>query len=276
MGTFDPFPSSRMYPRRRVLEWRIRWFRDHRPTATLLVVIAIAGLFAAYVIYNAESSQLLVCPGCNLPEQVYFDHYTIQNNTSQKPSLLTVWFRSSGPGGKTLKVVALTLSNGQTTYDFTVQGTMIPALSTLPVNVDTSSQFYFAPNQTYSVGLLTDQGGMFGFSFPVLYPPQPLVQLGYTIGYHNGQTNATVLNLTLWNVGNSSETLSSIAIRDQSTNFPQFTFPMSGPTIRQPGATVQVTLDTSGSGFFFVHQHWYFLTLRPTNGVSSTSTIFAP
>lgn len=257
------------------MEWRIRWFRDHQPAATLLVVMAISGLFAGYVIYNVESSQLLVCPGCNLPEQVYFDHYTIQNNANQKPSLLTAWFRSSGPAGKTLKAIAITLSNGQTTYDFAVQGTMIPALSTVPVSADTSGQFYFAANQTYRVGLVTDHG-TFGFSFAVSYPPEPLVQAGYTIGYDNGQTNTTVLNLTLWNVGNSSETLSSITLKGQSASSPQFTFPMSGPTIRQPGAMAQVTLDTSSSGFIFAHQHWYFLTVMPTSGVSSTSTIFSP
>lgn len=237
-----------------------------------MAIVTVSGIFAAYAVYTIESSSLLVCPGCNLPETVRFDHYTIQNNTIGQPSLLTIWFSSTGPAGKTLKVEALTLKNSLSTHDFTVQGVMIPALSTIPVTVDTSSQFTFAANQTYTVGLITDQY-IFGVGGTISYPPENLIRQSYTIGYDQGQTNATVLTLTLVNVGNTPITLSSLSLKDQLSNFSPVTFPMSGPMISQPGATAQVTLDTLSSGFYFQHGHAYYLTITPTSGPSSTSTV---
>src|SRR6266436_2199187 len=128
------------------LEWRIQWLKQHQAVAVVMAIVVVSGIFAAYAVYAIESSQLLVCPGCNLPETVRFDHYTIENNTNGQPCLLTVWFSSTGPAGKTLKVEALTLKNNLSAYDFTVLGVMIPALSTVSVTVDTSSQVIFVAN----------------------------------------------------------------------------------------------------------------------------------
>lgn len=237
-----------------------------------MAIVVVSGIFAGYAVYAIERGQLLVCPGCNLPETVRFDHYTIQNNTVGQPCLLTIWFSSTGPAGKTLKVEALTLKNNPSTYDFTIQGVMIPALSTVSVTVDTSSQFIFAANQTYTVGLITDQY-IFGLGQTISYPPENLVQQGYTIGYYQGQTNATVLTLTLMNLGNTPSTLASLSLKDQLQGYSQVTFPMNGPTIGQPGATVQVTLDTLSSGFYFQNGHAYVLTINPMSGPSSISTL---
>ena len=237
-----------------------------------MAIVAVSGIFAAYAVYAIESRMLLVCPGCNLPETVFFDHYTIRNNTIGQPSLLTIWFSSTGPIGKTLKVQALTLKNNTSTYDFTVQGVTIPALSTIPVTVDTSSKFTFVANESFTIGLITDQYN-FGMGQTINYPPESLVQQGYSIGYDTGQTNATVLKLTLWNFGNTPATLASVSLKDQLSNFSPVVFPLNGPTISQPGATAQVTLDTLSSGFYFQHGHAYDLTITPTSGSASISTV---
>jgi len=141
------------------------------------------------------------------------------------------------------------------------------------VTVDTSSQgLYFAPGSSFSLGFITDKYN-FELGFSIVYPPETLIQQGYTIGYDPGQTDATVLNFTMLNVGVSSATLTSLTIKDVTVNSNAFNFTMNGPTIAQPGSWAQVVLDTRGSGFYFTHQHAYYLTITPSTGPSSTSSI---
>ena len=165
------------------LQWTIRWIRSHQAAAAAITAVVLSGL-TGYGLYNMHN-QLLVCPGCNPPEVLRVDHYTIRNNTNQEPSLLTIWFASTGPAGRSLTVQALYIENGPSKYPdchwipynesscltpFTVQGVSLPALSVVPVSIDTGSQgFYFAAGQTYTIDVVTDQSWFGGFR--VSYPP---------------------------------------------------------------------------------------------------------
>jgi hypothetical protein len=253
----------------------------------VIVIIALAASGISYWVYNNWGTSLIVCPGCNLPETLRLDHYTIQNNTSQKPSLLTIWFAGNGPAGKSLTPQALYIANGPMKYPdchwipynesscltpYAITGVSIPAQSVVPVTVDTSSSgFYFLAGQSYTIDLKTDKSYLSGFQ--VAYPPESLVQTGYTIGYDSNQANATVLNLWLTNRGTTSATLSAVTLQDSISNSSPLTFPTNGPTISKPGDTVEVTLDTLSSGLYFTHQHVYSLTIKPSTGPPSVSTI---
>lgn len=210
------------------MEWRIGWFKRHRSSTVLIAAITITTIFGAYMIYNIGflTGQLLVCPGCNPPQMLFFDHYTIQNNTRQQPCLLTVWFQSPGPVGRSETIKAITLSG----YDFTVYPILVTAPSNVSVSVDTSSQgLYFVTGSSYSLGVVTDQYN-FGSWFKIVYPPVTLIEQSYTIGYDSGQANATVLNFTMLNVGASSATLASLTIKYQTATSNLFNFTMNGPT----------------------------------------------
>lgn len=204
---------------------------------------------------------------------LFFDHYTIQNNTRQQPCLLTVWFRSPGPTGRSETIKAITLKDSRTAYDFTVNPILVTAPANVSVSVDTSSQgLYFATGSSYNLGVITDQYN-FGSWFNIVYPPVTLIEQSYAIGYDPGQANATVLNFTMLNVGASSATLASLTIKDVTVNSNLFNFTMNGPTISQPGSWTQVVLDTRMSSFYFAHQHAYYLMITPSIGSSSTSSI---
>jgi len=134
-----------------------------------------------------------------------------------------------------------------------------PILASVTVNTS-SSAFYFVAGQSYTIDLHTDKYEFGGFQ--IAYPPEGLVQTGYTIGYDTNQANATVLNLWLTNRGNTTATLSAVTLQDSMSNPGPVTFPMNGPTVSKPGATVQITIDTLGSGFYFAHQRFYFLAIK--------------
>jgi hypothetical protein len=251
------------------LQWKLHWLRKNW---YVFVIIALAASGIGYWAYNNWGNSLIVCPGCNLPETLNLDHYTIQNNTSQKPSLLTIWFAANGPADKSQTVRGLSITNGPTSYPYTITGVSIPAQSIVPVTVDTSSSgFYFVAGQSYTIGVQTDQSNFYGFQ--VAYPPESLIQTGYTIGYDTGQANATVLNIWLANRGTASATLSAVTLQDSTSSSSPITFPMSGPTISKPGGWVEVTVDTLSSGFYFTHQHFYSLSIKPSTGPPSISTI---
>jgi len=237
-----------------------------------MVVVTISSIFAVYAINQGTVGQLLVCPGCNPPQILFFDHYTIQNNTRQQACLLTVWLRSPGPAGKSETIEALILNDGQTSYDFSTNRILVTAPSNFSVTIDTSSQgLYFTTGSSYALGIMTDKYN-FRTGFSIVYPPETLIQQAYTIGYGSGQTNATILNFTMLNIGASSATLASLTIKDVTVNSNPFNFTMNGPTA-QPGGGAQVVLDTRGSGMYFTHQHAYYLTITPTTGAPSTSSI---
>ena len=261
------------------MQWRARWFSNHTAAAFAIAVVTIGGIFAAYAVYNLDSGTLLVCPGCNPPEMLHLDHYTVQNSTNG-PSLLTVWFGSTGPAGKSLTVQSLYIYDSRAANSschwipyneskcmtpFAVSNVKVPALSITPVTVDTSSQgLYFAAGQTYNIDVVTDQY-WFGIP-PIDYPVPSLVETYYSLGYDNGQPNPTVLTLTLANMATTSETLASITLKDTTSNSSSFTFPMTGPTISQPLGTAEAKLDTLGSGFYFTKYHGYQLIITPSTG----------
>lgn len=270
------------------MEWRFKWFQGHRPLAALLIFVTVTSVFGVYMVFGTGwYGTLLVCPGCNPPEMLHLDHYTVQNNTSNKPSLLTMWLFGNGPAGKSLQVQSLYLENGPMKYPgcqwipynesscltpFTVKPVTIPSGSIVPVSIDTSSQgIYFATGQEYRFDIVTNQYWFGGFI--VTYPPPGLVMTGYTIGIDNGQTKATGLTLILANMATTPVTLVSLTLKDATPylNSTSYSFPMSNPTINQPLATAQTTLDTLGSGFYFQHQHSYSLTIISSNGPNSTA-----
>jgi len=266
------------------LQWKLHWVRENW---YVIVIIALAASGTGYWAYNNWGNSLIVCPGCNSPEVLNLDHYTIQNDTSQSPSLLTIWFAGNGPTGKSLMPQALYIENGPTKYPdchwipynesscltpYNVTGVTIPAQAVVPITVDTSSSgFYFVAGQHYTIDVQTDKYYLGGFQ--VAYPPESLVQTGYTIGYDTGQANATVLNIWLANRGNASATLSAVTLQDSMSNSSPITFPMNGPTISKPGGWVEVTVDTLSSGFYFTHQHFYSLSIKASTGPPSISTI---
>ena len=255
-----------------------RWLTNRAFAAAFAIaVVTVAGGLAAYAIYNM-SGTLLVCPGCNPPEMLHMDHYTVQNSTSG-PSLLTIWFASTGPAGKSLTVQTLYIYNSQSTHvcnwipynestchtPFAVGNVKIPALSVVSVTVDTSGQgLYFAAGQSYTIDVVTDQSEFGGFR--VDYPVPSLVETNFAIGYDSGQPNPTVLTLTLANMAQAPETLASIMLRDTTSNSSAFTFQMNGPAITQPLGTAQAKLDTLGSGFYFTRYHGYQLIITPNVG----------
>ena len=217
------------------------------------------------------------------------DHYSVQNNTSNKPSMLTMWLFGQGPAGKSLQVQKLYLETGPMKYPgcqwipynesscltpFTVQGVTVPSQSIVPVSIDTSSQgIYFASGQEYRFDIVTDKYWFGGLS--VSYPPSGLVVTGYTIGVDYGQSKATRLTLTLANMATTPVTLVSLTLKDVTPylNSTSYSFPMNNPTINQPLASAQATLETLGSGFYFEHQHTYSLTIISSRGPNSTSAL---
>ena len=273
------------------MEWKLKWLRSHRPLAILLIIVTVTGVFGIYVVFGTDwlGGQLLVCPGCNPPEMLHVDHYTVQNNTANKPSMLTMWLFGYGPVGKSLQVQALYLENGPMKYSgcrwipynesscltpFAVQGVTVPSQSIVPVSIDTSSQgVNFASGQDYRFDVVTDKSWFGGLD--VSYPPPGLVMTDYTISVDYGQSKATRLTLTLANMATTPVTLISLTLKDVTPylNSTSDSFPMNNPTISQPLATAPATLDTFGSSFYFEHQHSYFLTILSSKGPNSTSTL---
>ncbi len=97
-------------------------------------------------------------------------------------------------------------------------------------------------------------------------PLEKLTLLNYTIGYDQNQSNPTVLSLWIKNDGVVYPVLGAITIQDQSSNpAPSSSFQLNG-TIASGGATAKVTLDTKGSGFFFIQGHSYDLTIQTLRG----------
>ena len=271
------------------MEWKLKWFRSHRPLATLLISITVISVFGFYAVFGSGwYGTLLVCPGCNPPEMLRLDHYTVQNNTSNKPSILTMWLFGNGPAGKTLQVQELYLENGPMKYPgcqwipynesscltpFIVQPVTVPSGSIVPVSIDTSSQgIYFATDQQYSFDIVTVEKSWFG-GFIFTYPPPGLFMTGYSIGMDSGQSSATRLTMTLANMATTPVTLVSLTLKDvfPYSNTTAYSFPMNGPTISQPLTTGQTTLDTLGSGLYFQHQHEYSVTIVSSKGPNSTS-----
>ena len=144
------------------------------PRRRWLTPIVLALVIAVAVIALVLSlSVSVVCPGCNVPESVSIDHYLIQNNTSQMPSLLTVWFTGHGRSDQSLSLKTIylkdntpncnnnslnpqTLSTDPSQHPFQVSG-VITDSSILPVSIDTStSNFYFVHNHCYQLTLVTD------------------------------------------------------------------------------------------------------------------------
>lgn len=144
--------------------------RRRRWLLPLLLGVVVA------VVVAVSFTVTTVCPGCNHPQVVSIDHYLIQNNTSQMPSLLTVWFKSyaSSDQGLTLKTIYLkditpncnntglnpqTLPTDPTQHPFNVTG-VIADSATIPVSIDTStSNFYFTRGHCYELTLVTDKLG---------------------------------------------------------------------------------------------------------------------
>jgi hypothetical protein len=154
---------------------RRRWLTP----AALAIMIAVAT-----IIVILSLTVTVVCLGCNLPQTVSIDHYTIQNDTSHMPALLTVWFRSNGRSDQALNLQTIylkditpncsstsldpqTLPTDPTQHSFPVSGVLTDS-SVLPVSIDTSvSNFYFTRNHCYQLTLVTDKGifGLAGINY---------------------------------------------------------------------------------------------------------------
>ena len=157
---------------------RVKWTNSETcpaPRKPWLLPTAVAvGIAIALVTLGLFFTVTTVCPGCNPPQSVSIDHYTIQNNTSQMPSLLTVWFRGYGRSDQSLNLKTIylkdvtpncsssglnpqTLPTDPTQHPFQVSGVLTDS-SILPVGIDTStSNFYFTRNHCYQLTLVADK-----------------------------------------------------------------------------------------------------------------------
>ena len=139
------------------------WSRWEWTAFALMMTILVSATVTAIGIYYYSSQTFLVCPGCNTPELLFIDHYSVQNNTSQMPTLLTIWFRGDGRQGQSLSLLTLYLGNATKQYPFQMEGVTIPANSVVPVGVDSSSYgFYLDKGQCYGLRAATDKY-IFGF-----------------------------------------------------------------------------------------------------------------
>jgi len=147
------------------LALRKRWLLPAVVAVGMAIVLLMLGLYFPI---------MAVCPGCNLPQSVSIDHYLIQNNARQMPSLLTVWFRGRGTSDQSLNLKTIylkditpncsitslnpqTLPTDPTQHPFQVSG-VITDSSILPVSIDTStSNFYFTLNHCYQLTLVADK-----------------------------------------------------------------------------------------------------------------------
>ncbi len=144
-------------------------------SSKVLLIALIAVILSIAVVLSLGYSQV-ICPGCNTPETLSVDHYTIQTRTNQtEPSLFTVWFRSFGRSGQSMSVLTLylkdttgycssgslnpaTLANDSSQHPFQVGGVTIKADSLVPVSIDTaSSGFYFTRGHCYGLTVVTDK-----------------------------------------------------------------------------------------------------------------------
>ena len=97
-------------------------------------------------------------------------------------------------------------------------------------------------------------------------PGEKLILLNYTIGYDQNQQNPTLLTLWLKNDGVAYSPLSTMTIQDQTANaVPTVTLPLNG-SIAAGGGIGRTTVDTLGSGFYFIHGHSYALTIQTARG----------
>jgi hypothetical protein len=125
--------------------------------AFTLMMFLLAVAVTSAMVYAYMSTVGCDNPGCNIPETLFVDHYSIQNDTSGRPSLLTIWFRSSGRTGQTVSLRSLYITNSTNLYLFQVSGNFA-SNSIVPVSVNaTNDGFYFVRQLCYAVKLVTDK-----------------------------------------------------------------------------------------------------------------------
>jgi archaellum component FlaF (FlaF/FlaG flagellin family) len=88
---------------------------------------------------------------------------------------------------------------------------------------------------------------------------------GYRIQTDSGQSRPTLLTVWVMNSGTKTATLSTIYVRDATTSGSYVSFQMQGNSIG-PSATVQVTVNTTSSGFFFIKGDSYDVKALTGNG----------
>ncbi len=96
------------------------------------------------------------------------------------------------------------------------------------------------------------------FGVPIGLPSEELVLDPYSIQTAPGQQNPTILALWINNVGTSTVTLSSLSINDLSDGS-NLSFPLSVSIVR--GEIRSVTVDASGTGFYFTSGHSYSVSI---------------
>src|SRR6266571_2629483 len=118
--------------------------------AFALMMLILAFVAANAMVYAYMSMTGCDNPGCNIPEVLSIDHYSIRNDASGRPSLLTVWFRSYGSAGQTVTLRSLYLINFTSQYQFQING-IIAANSLVPVSIDTSIDgFYLVRSEEHT------------------------------------------------------------------------------------------------------------------------------
>ncbi len=88
----------------------------------------------------------------------------------------------------------------------------------------------------------------------------------YNITTATGQSNPSILKLWLHNFGSVSLTISSLSVTDLGSGGTSATFQLSETV--PSGATVNLTVDTSGPGLYFVSGHTYSVTVLTSRNTS--------
>lgn len=103
--------------------------------------------------------------------------------------------------------------------------------------------------------------------------PEVLTMDNYSITNDAGQSNPTIIRASIRNSGTVSVTMSTLSIQDLTGGYSSPTFSLNGQTIPAPDITSAVSIDTLGSGFYFVHGHSYSFTIITSK---QTHIIFGP
>jgi len=93
----------------------------------------------------------------------------------------------------------------------------------------------------------------------------------YTISTASGQSNPSILTLSVRNTGISTVTLTSLSIKDLTSGTGPVSF-QSTASVPRSGTTT-VTVDTSASGFYFTPGHSYLLTVLTATHTQFTYSI---
>lgn len=105
------------------------------------------------------------------------------------------------------------------------------------------------------------------------FPEEALFLDHYAVESAPGQPSPTILTLWVGNSATNTATLVSLTVTD-SAGGGQASFQLSGPDVPPGAATVvSLTVDTAGTGFYFIAGHSYTVILVTARGTQAGFTV---